>query len=149
MEGLTLSTKEQRWLRILNGVLERHWTMKEVAPLLGVSERQRWRLLAAYRTEGARGLAHKNRGRVPPNATTETIQLMPVTRLPARLWWSRHVNPTQTIRRVPGFIRIIYASFACGGIDSTLRLRPRYHIRPHRKGLRHQRVLDRAGKPTL
>ena len=52
MEGLTLSTKEQNRLHILNGVLERHWTMKEAAPLLGVSERQGWRVLAAYRKEG-------------------------------------------------------------------------------------------------
>ena len=74
MEGLTLSTKEQNRLHILNGVLERHWSMREVAPLLGVSERQGWRLLVAYRKEGARGLVHKNRGRVPPNATPETIQ---------------------------------------------------------------------------
>ena len=74
MEGLTLSTKEQNRLHILNGVLERHWTMKEAAPLLGVSERQGWRVLAAYRKEGARGVVHKNRGRVPPNATPETIQ---------------------------------------------------------------------------
>ncbi len=48
--------------------------MKEAAPLLGVSERQGWRLLSAYRREGARGLVHKNRGRVPPNATAEVIQ---------------------------------------------------------------------------
>ena len=47
MEGLTLSTKEQNRLHILNGILERHWSMKEAAPLLGVSERQGWRLLAA------------------------------------------------------------------------------------------------------
>ena len=74
MEGLTLSAKEQNRLQILNGVLERYWTMREAAPLLGVSERQGWRLLAAYRQEGAKGLVHKNRGRVPSNATTETLQ---------------------------------------------------------------------------
>ncbi len=74
MEGLTLSTKEQNRLHILNGILERHWSMKEAAPLLGVSERQGWRLLAAYRREGARGLVHQNRGRVPPNATPEDIR---------------------------------------------------------------------------
>jgi transposase len=74
MKGLTLSTKEQNRLQILNGVLERHWTMQEAAPLLGVSERQGWRLRAAYRKEGAWGLAHKNRGRVPPNATPDSIQ---------------------------------------------------------------------------
>ena len=48
--------------------------MREAAPLLGVSERQGWRLPAAYRKEGARGLAHKNRGRIPPNATPKNIQ---------------------------------------------------------------------------
>ena len=42
-----MSTKEQNRLHILNGVLERYWTMKEAAPLLGVSERQGWRLLGA------------------------------------------------------------------------------------------------------
>ncbi len=56
MKGLTLSTKEQNRLQVLNGVLERHWSMQKAAPLLGVSERQGWRLLAAYRKEGARGL---------------------------------------------------------------------------------------------
>ena len=71
MKGLTLSTKEQNRLQILNGVLERHWSMLEAAPLLGVSERQGWRLLAAYRREGARGLVHKNRGRVQPNDATQ------------------------------------------------------------------------------
>ncbi len=74
MEGLTLSAKEQSRLHILNGVLERHWSMREAAPLLGVSERQGWRLLVAYRKEGARGLVHKNRGRVAANATPETVR---------------------------------------------------------------------------
>ena len=52
MEGLTLSAKEQNRLHILNGILERHWSMKEAAPLLGVSERQGWRLLAALEGKG-------------------------------------------------------------------------------------------------
>ncbi len=69
-----MSTKEQSRLKILNGVLERYCSMWEAAQLLGVSERQGWRLLAAYRKDGARGLAHKNRGRVPSSATPETIQ---------------------------------------------------------------------------
>ena len=88
MKGLILSTKEQSRLHILNGVLERHWSMKEAAALLGVSERQGWRLLAAYRREGARGLVHKNRGRVPPNATPETIQQRVVALTQERYWGS-------------------------------------------------------------
>jgi hypothetical protein len=40
--------------------------------LLGVSERHTWRILAAYREEGAAVLAHGNRDRLPPNATSAT-----------------------------------------------------------------------------
>ena len=34
----------------------------------GVSERQAWRIVAAYRREGAEALVHGNRGRRPANA---------------------------------------------------------------------------------
>jgi len=69
MKGLTLTAKEQTRLQVLNTVLEGRWSMGETAEVLGVSERQGWRLLAAYRKEGAAALAHGNRGRVPWNAT--------------------------------------------------------------------------------
>jgi transposase len=69
MEGLTLNTKEQNRLQTLNGVLGRHWLMREAAKIMGVSERHGWRILAAYRKEGAAALAHGNRGRTPANAT--------------------------------------------------------------------------------
>ena len=74
MKGLTLSIKEQNRLHILNGVLERYWSMREAAPVLGVSEPLGWRLLAAYRKHGAAALGHKNRGRVPSDASPEPIQ---------------------------------------------------------------------------
>ena len=74
MRGLTLSSKEQSRLQILNGVMERHWSMAEAAQLMGVSERHGWRLLAEYRKEGAAGIAHKNRGRTPSNATPTSIR---------------------------------------------------------------------------
>src|SRR4030042_252578 len=73
MEGLTLTTKEQNRLQTLNGVLERHWPMREAAEVMGVSERQGWRILAAYRKEGAAALSHGNRGRTPVNATPLAI----------------------------------------------------------------------------
>lgn len=74
MEGLTLSAKEQNRLLVLNGVLERQWTVAEAAQLLGVSERHTWRVLAAYGEEGAAALAHGNRGCSPPNATPAGIR---------------------------------------------------------------------------
>jgi len=74
MKGLTLTTKEQNRLQTLNGVLEKHWPMREAARIMGVSERQGWRILAAYRKEGAAALAHGNRGRKPDNATPLSIR---------------------------------------------------------------------------
>lgn len=74
MKGLTLNNKEQSRLSIMNGVLERHWTVEEAAQLLGVSERHAWRLLASYRKEGAVAIAHGNRNRLPLNTTPMVVQ---------------------------------------------------------------------------
>ena len=104
MEGLTLSAKEQSRLQILNGVLERYWSMREAAPLLGVSERQGWRLLVAYRKEGARGLVHKNRGRVPPNATPETIQQQVVALTQERYEGINHTQLTELLAEREGLM---------------------------------------------
>jgi transposase len=68
MKGLTLNTKEQARLQVLNGVLEGDYPVRQAVEILGMSERHGWRLLAAYRKEGAAALAHGNRGRVPANA---------------------------------------------------------------------------------
>ena len=51
-------------------VIEGKVTVVQSAKLMGVSERHAWRLLAAYREEGAAAVAHRNRGRKlqPPRA---------------------------------------------------------------------------------
>ncbi len=74
MKGLTLSAKEQNRLQVLNGLLSGQWCVSEAAQVMGVSERHEWRLLAAYRKEGAAALVHKNRGRIPSNATPMETQ---------------------------------------------------------------------------
>ena len=75
MEGiLTLSKKEQNRLVVLNGVEKGKMVIREAAEILGISERQGWRLLAAYRKEGAAGLAHGNRGRKPVHTLGEEIR---------------------------------------------------------------------------
>jgi transposase len=63
-----LSTKEQTRLTIMNLILDRQCPVEEAAHLIGLSERHTWRLLSAYRREGAAALAHKNRGRSPWNS---------------------------------------------------------------------------------
>ena len=69
MEGLTLSAEEQSRLQVLNGVLELYWSIKEVALLLGVSERQGWRLLATSIWVGGLPAALQSAEEVLPEGT--------------------------------------------------------------------------------
>jgi hypothetical protein len=73
-EELTLNRKEQIRLTVLNQVEKNQLTMSESASLLRLCERQVWRLLSAYRKEGAQGLAHGNRGKKPTNAIPEELR---------------------------------------------------------------------------
>jgi transposase len=73
-EILTLNRKEQIRLTVFNQVEKKLVTMGKAASLLGLSERQGWRLLSAYRKEGAQGLAHGNRGKKPANAIPEELR---------------------------------------------------------------------------
>lgn len=111
--------------------------MREAAPLLGVSERQGWRLLVAYRKEGARGLAHKNRGRVPPNATPKTIQRRVAALAQERYEGFNHTHLTELLAEREGLIlsrptvrRILLRA----GLTS-----PR-HRRPPQHRIRRQRM---------
>lgn len=149
MKGLTLSTKEQNRLQILNGVLERHWTMQEAAPLLGVSERQGWRLLAGYRKEGARGLAHKNRGRVPPNATPDIIQRRVVALAQERYQRVNHTHLTELLAEREGLMlsrptvrRILVGA----GLSSPRQRRPPQH-RCRRQRMPQEGLLQLDGSP--
>jgi len=72
-EILTLNAKEQRRLQVLNKVEGGQLTADEAGELLGLSVRQIRRLLAAYRQEGAAGLAHGNRGRVSLRRLSEAV----------------------------------------------------------------------------
>ena len=67
---------EQTRLQVLNSVLEHQLPAAQAAEILGVSERHAWRLLAAYRREGAAALAHGNRSRKP---RTDAPRFLPAT----------------------------------------------------------------------
>jgi len=53
---LTLSKREQKRLLVLNEVEKGKMRMGQAAEVLGISERQGWRILAAYREGRAAGL---------------------------------------------------------------------------------------------
>ncbi len=58
-----MTSREQRRAWVLTRVLKRELTMTEGAGLLGLSERQLWRLRVAFEHDGPAGLVHGNRGR--------------------------------------------------------------------------------------
>ena len=75
MEGkVTLNEKEQRRIMVLNEVEKGVITGIQAAGLMDLSLRQVRRLLARYRKEGARALAHGNRGKKPPNTIEEELK---------------------------------------------------------------------------
>ena len=53
MKDVTLNQLEQTRLHVLNTVLEHRLPVAQAAEVLGMSERHAWRILAAYRREGA------------------------------------------------------------------------------------------------
>lgn len=104
MKGLTLNNKEQSRLSIMNGVLERHWTVEEAAELLGVSERHTWRILAAYRKEGAAALAHGNRNRLPLNSTPTVVQTRIIELARERYSGLNHTHFTELLEEREGIL---------------------------------------------
>jgi transposase len=60
---LLMSKKERRRLRVLERVKVGIITLKEAAPLMGVSYRQAIRINDRYKQQGAAGLVHQSRGR--------------------------------------------------------------------------------------
>lgn len=69
-----MTHREQARIQVLNGVLEGEVKVLEAARLMEVSEGHTWRLLAAYRRDGAVAVAHGNRGRKRPTTTARAVQ---------------------------------------------------------------------------
>ncbi len=59
---------------VIRRVLSGRLSVEEAAALLGLSQRQVWRLRARYEHSGAEGLRHRNRGRVPANKITPALR---------------------------------------------------------------------------
>jgi transposase len=130
MEELTLTTKEQNRLQTLNGVLEKHWPMREAAEIMGVSERQGWRILAAYRKEGAVALAHGNRGRTPANAIPSAICQQVVTLARERYCGVNHSHMAELLEEREGIMlsrSTLRRLLTRSGMPSPRRRRPPRH----------------------
>ncbi|MFC1924554.1 ISNCY family transposase [Chloroflexota bacterium] len=97
MKGLTLTEKEQGRLQTLNFVLGGQIGVGEAAYILGLSERQTWRILAAYKENGAKALSHGNHGRQPPNATSAMIRERIVALVRERYQDINHTHLTELL----------------------------------------------------
>lgn len=136
MKGLTLNQKEQARLEILNRVLEGRLRASEAARILGVSERHTWRMLAAYRQQGAAAVAHGNRGRRPANATPADVSQQVIDLARARYAGANHTHLTELLEEREGIalsrstVRSILLNV---GITSPRRRRPpRHRVRRRR-----------------
>ena len=133
---------EQTRLHVLNSVLEHQLPAAQAAEILGVSERHAWRLLAAYRREGAAALAHGNRGRKPRN-TVSDVEADAVVQLASTTYaGSNHTHLTELLRDREGIdlsrptVRRILTR---AGISRPRHRRPPKHrVRRHR--VRRQRM---------
>ncbi len=83
MTVLSVSDGELRRLEVLRDVDREGLPVRAAAQLLGRSERQVWRLLKAFRSDGVAGLISKKRGRPSNRRTTASVRA-------AVLWVVRH-----------------------------------------------------------
>ena len=94
--------KEQARLQVLNSLLSGHMTIEQASTLMGVSVRHSWRILAAYRKEGAAALAHGHRGRRAPNAISETTKATVLHLARTRYTGTNHTHMSELLREREG-----------------------------------------------
>lgn len=70
---MLLTMKENNRLKVMQEVMVQERTVVEAAHLLGITERQAYRVLAAVRKSGAVGVIHGNRGKEPWNRVSEVM----------------------------------------------------------------------------
>ena len=122
--------------QILDCYLHRQIDSRQAITLLGVSRRQFWRLLAAYRGRGKKALSHGNRGRRPGNATSREIAARIVDLVRKRYPDTNHTHLVQLLEEREG-IRISRQTLSrilnAAGIRSPRRKRPpRHRVRRER-----------------
>ena len=100
----------------------------DAAGLMGVSERHAWRLLAAYREEGAAAIAHGNRGRRPSTATAAEVQERVLALAQGRYAGFNHSHLTEVLAGREGIHlsrSTVRRVLLAGGVRSPRRRRAR------------------------
>jgi transposase len=137
MRRLTLTQQEQARLQTLNLVLGGEMGVREAASLVGLSERHAWRILAAYRKDGAAALAHGNRGRRSSNALPEELRHRVVMLARTRYASFNHTHMTEMLEEREG---ITLARSTVRQILRNAGIASPRHRRPPRHRLRRARM---------
>ena len=163
MKDVTLNQREQARLQVLNSVMEFQLPRAQADEILGISECQLRRFLAAYRKEGAAALVHGNRGRMPHNAVTEAAAAAVVKLASNGYAGANHSHFTELLREREG-IDLSRPTVRCilvkAGIGSPRSKRSQQHRFRRRRmpqegmlaqidGSQHPWLEDRGPKLTL
>ena len=116
-------------------------TAVQAAQSLGISERQVWRLLAAFRQEGAEAVIHGNRGRapqqtLPPEMQQRILELAQTTYVGFNQ--THFTEKLQTVEKIKVSRPTVWRILQEAGIKS-----PQRHRRPKHRSRRERR--PRAG----
>ncbi len=109
----------------------------EAAQVLGVSERHMWRLLAAYRKNGAAALAHGNRGCRPANMIPEKIRERVIELARTRYQGLNHCHLTELLAEGED---LFLARSTVRSILVGAGMRSPRHRRPPRHRVRRERL---------
>ena len=116
---------------------------QQATTLPGVSARQFWRLLAAYRNRGKDALTHGNRGRRPGNATSPEIAARVIELARDRYPDANHTHLAQLLEEREGIQisrQTLSRILTAAGLKSPHRRRPPRDVTTHRHRVRRERM---------
>ena len=130
-ETITLDRRAQQRLYVLSHVLAHELTVEAAAQVLELSIRQTRRLVERYRSAGAGGLVHGNRGRVPANRLDDATRARVIELAQTTYAGFNPVHLAETLAEETDELglsaRTIRRILAAGGIVPTRTRRPPRH----------------------
>jgi transposase len=149
-ETLTLNQKEQKRVMVLNQIETRKLRIEKGATLLGLSERQMWRIVAGYRKEGVEALVHGNRGRKPVNAIEDSIRLKVIELSKCPYAGFNHQHLTEKLNEKEGIHlcrSTIRQILLAAGLSSPRKRRPPKHRSRRERYPKEGMLLQTDGSP--
>ena len=148
-DRVTLTTREQKRVLVLQRMERGEMTAAEAATVLEVSVRQVRRLLAGYRQEGVAALAHGNRGRtpvhsIPPEVRQQVLALATTTYAGANFQHLRDLLEQDGIILSRASVRRILRE---AGLRSPRHCRRRAHRRRRERRAQEGALVQIDGSP--